>query len=123
MKKVLLLTAALACSACQWPGFLGPGPVLTGARVTVADRAGSPIAGVKVTFNDWTSSGSEFTVSGNTNTEGQVYFAFRDPGERKCEIQLPAGFLALDGVTQTVVIEGAKTAVVHFRLIRAPSAP
>jgi hypothetical protein len=123
MKKVLLFTAAILSSAC-FPLPNGPGANLNGATVVVRDQSSNPMGGVRVTFQDWNSSGLPFMVSSTTANNGELFFAFREPGARKCEIQPPAGYVAgPDGLSQTVDILRAKTVIVTFTLVRAPSAP
>ena len=118
MKKVLLFALAIASSACFGPLF--PGVPSNTVTVTVLDQNGDPVAGVRVTFNDWSSSGAAFNVSGATNTEGRVLFAFYEIGERRCELQLPAGFRAGPaGLSQLVYIEKGKSVRVDFSIVRA----
>jgi hypothetical protein len=120
MKKVLPCVLALGTvvsSACLSPLF--PGIPSTTATVTVVDEDGDPVAGIKVTFNDWTSTGGQFMVSGTTDGEGRVLFAFAEPGERTCRIQLPAGFSpGPGGVSQVVAIESRKSLSVRFTVVR-----
>ena len=124
MKKVLFMAAAVLSSACDLSLPFDVDLKLNAVVVTVVDEAAAPVSGVRVSFADWTSSGSAFTVSSTTRPDGTTHFAFREPGQRKCEIQLPPGYNAGPaGLTQQVLIERETTVHVRFTLVRAPSAP
>ena len=121
MRKLLCAIAIAGSAACNWPRILEPdlGLNLTAAQVTVEDQNGQAVSGVRVIFNDWTASGSTFTVSATTNQRGEVTFVFASPGQRRCEIQLPAGVSAgPPGLTQTVEIVAEQTARVRFSVFR-----
>jgi hypothetical protein len=119
MRKLFCACALALSAACNWPRLLEPDLGITAAEVRVEDQHGDRVAGVRVTFNDWTAAGEPFTVSGPTNDRGHVTFVFRTAGTRRCEIVPPAGFRAGSaGLVQNVEITAGATTQVRFEIVR-----